>query len=183
MKSQASAEYLALMAFGISHLPKKSAEILPFYPHVSRVVTAARSSPGFGSIQPHLGEMVHPRFYDETCQSANLEVSQVLFLWENIESVVAFTYAGVHKEALKVNGDNNWFVHEKWPAYVAWWTTPAECTWGIGCQKLEQLYDYGSSPEAFNFAQTFDSRGHPYKLDVDRLKQYRNWYEGLPVEV
>jgi hypothetical protein len=164
------------MTFGISHLPRKDIELLPFYPHVPRVLQGARSAPGFTKLQPKLGDLVHPRFYDEDCQRKNLEVSQVLFLWDDIEAVLAFSYNGIHREALRINKENAWFLHSRWPPYVAWWTQMHEVRWDVGCRKLEHLQDHGSTPDAFNFHLPFDIDGKSYRTDHDRLRRYRSFY-------
>lgn len=172
----ATGKSLAIMTFGISHLQKKASELEVFYPKIPMVISAAKNAPGFGVVQPSLGKKVHPRFYDATCRDLNREVSQVLFLWENIEAVLAFSYRGVHREALNANKANSWFVHKKWPAYVAWWTTLDEVSWNAGCRKLEQLFDDGSTPEAFNFQSPFGVDGTDYSTDRARLKHYQESY-------
>ncbi|MGI0013885.1 MAG: DUF3291 domain-containing protein, partial [Nitrososphaera sp.] len=140
------------------------------------VLSAANSAPGFGIVQPALGKVMHPRFYDETCREKDLEVSQVLFLWENVEAVLAFTYRGVHREALNANKANSWFVHNQWPAYVAWWTRADDVNWATGCLKLEKLYDNGPTPDAFNFQRPFGVDGANYSTDRIRLKKYQESY-------
>lgn len=115
-------------------------------------------------------------FYDATCRDLNLEVLQVLFLCENVEAVLAFTYRGVHREALNANKANSWFVHHKWPAYVAWWTTLDEVSWNAVSRKLEQLFDDGSTPEAFNFQSPFGVDETKYSIARAWLKQYPESY-------
>lgn len=170
-------KFLALMTFGISHLPKQSPQLCTFYPYVGRVVKSARCAPGFCAVQPtNLGPLQHPHFYSQAYREAMLEVSQVLFLWDDLESVIAFSYSGVHKEVLKINRENKWFSHEKWPSYVAWWTSMTDINWAVGCAKLEQLHKQGSTSVAFNFSLPFDVDGNPYKVDRDRLGLYKAWY-------
>jgi Domain of unknown function (DUF3291) len=171
-----SRRYVTVMTFGISHLPKQSPPLVPFYPYVGRVVKAARAAPGFAAVQPDLGPVAHPRFYDSIKENADLEVSQVLFLWDDIEAVVAFSYSGLHKEVLEINRRNGWFVHDNWPAYVAWWDKARSVSWLVGCAKLEQLHDRGSTPSAFNFKYPFAEDGTAYKLDHDRLASYKRRY-------
>lgn len=168
--------YVTVMTFGISHLPKQSPPLVPFYPYVSRVVKAARAAPGFAAVQPDLGPLEHPRFYDAIKENADLEVSQVLFLWDDIEAVVAFSYSGLHKEVLEINRRNGWFLHDQWPAYVAWWDHAENVKWSVGCAKLEQLHDNGPTPAAFNFKSVFAADGTAYRLDHDRLASYKRRY-------
>ena len=170
-------KYLAVMTFGISHLQRMHSELQPFYPYVPRVVQAARGAPGFSKIQPpNLGDLVHPRFFDEDCKRKNLEVSQVLFLWDDIEAVLAFTYNGIHREALRINKENSWFLHNCWPPYVAWWTQPDEVRWDVGCRKLEQLQDHGSTAVAMTLHSPFDVDSNSYRIDHERLSRYKRFY-------
>lgn len=175
-RTQPAACSLAVMTFGISQFSKRSATLEPFYPYVSQVIKAARAAPGFASQQPSLGPLVHPRFYDSLKENAELEVSQVLFFWDNIEAVVAFSYSGIHKQVLSENRESSWFMHDKWPAYVAWWDRPENVTWAVGCAKLEQLKDRGPLASAFNFSHPFGVDGSTYTPDFKRLSTYKSRY-------
>jgi hypothetical protein len=46
-------------------------------------------------------------------------VPETLSLWQDLESVFAFVYHGIHAQAL--NKRKEWFVHPQWSSYVAWW--------------------------------------------------------------
>jgi hypothetical protein len=164
------------MTFGISHYARRSPELEEFYPHIAKVIKAARAAPGFGSKQPELGELIHPSFYDDRRRTAGLEVSQSLFIWDNVEAAIAFTYSGVHDETLRRNRDVGWFSHAEWPSYVAWWEASDQLTWSIGCSKLEQLHHSGPTPSAFNFKMIFGADGNRYRLDRELFDQYRAKY-------
>lgn len=172
-------QYVAIMTFGISRLKRNSPALSPFYPYVPKVLQAARASPGFTAMQPDLGPMMHPRFYDDECREHDLEVSQVLFLWENLESVIAFSYSGIHQEALRANHNNEWFRHERWPSYAVWWTRPSDVTWAVGSEKLERLHSMGPTADAFDFRNLFGPAGGTYNVNSEILGAYKRHY-GCP---
>ena len=92
-----------------------------------------------------------------------------LSVWEDIESLMAFSYAGVHAEALK--NARNWNTRNDWPPLVLWWikahTRP---DWEISAGKLEWLHDNGACPEAFTFKQPYSPDGEPMQIDRERVK-------------
>ena len=57
-----------------------------------------------------------PRFYVE---GEHAGAPATLTVWDDLESVFAFAYYGVHGEALSKRKE--WFVPPEWPTYVAWW--------------------------------------------------------------
>ena len=85
-------------------------------------------------------------------------------------SVFAFTYNGIHAEALSKRKE--WFEHPKWPSYVAWWVE-AEHTpsWEEAYERYDKLHREGSSPEAFDFKHPFGADGQPVKIDREVVKR------------
>ena len=93
-----------------------------------------------------------------------------LSLWADIESLMAFTYNGVHAEALK--NARNWNVKPTWPPLVLWWVAAHHRPdWQEGVERLEYLADHGSSPHAFTFKQPYGPEGAQISIDRDRVKE------------
>lgn len=92
-------------------------------------------------------------------------VPATLSFWKSLESVAAFSYRGLHGEALKMR--NEWFAPTEYPVLVAWWINEGETlpTWKEATRKLLLLHENGPTPEAFNFKSSFDASGTPAKLD------------------
>ncbi|MDE1994520.1 MAG: DUF3291 domain-containing protein [Rhizobiaceae bacterium] len=116
---------------------------------------------------PSWGKQVFPRFIEGSGFST---APSSLSLWADIESLMAFSYNGVHADALK--HARHWNVKQRWPALVLWWIdgdmTPE---WRDGVQRLERLHDEGPSPRAFTFKQAYDVYGNPAAIDRDKIKR------------
>jgi hypothetical protein len=130
---------------------------------------AAERAPGFvarsgyaGEAEPPMwGERVYPRFYVERGDGWS---PASLSLWESLESLMAFTYFGIHAEVLKRAGE--WFVEQRWPPYVLWWVSATHVpSWKEAVARFEYLHDHGPTPDAFNFQQPFDEQGLPTVVD------------------
>ena len=107
------------------------------------------------------GTQVYPRFYIE--QGDGFSPS-TLSIWRDLESVFAFTYFGLHAEAL-AHG-RAWFKKPEWPPYVLWWIEAGEQpTWTDSVLRHEHLHDTGPSAFAFNFKNAFDAKGKSVTLD------------------
>ena len=82
-------------------------------------------------------------------------------------SLMAFSYNGVHADALKHG--RNWNVKPSWPPLVLWWVTEHRVPdWPDGAERLEYLHDHGASPRAFTFKQPFAADGQAYAIDRDK---------------
>jgi Domain of unknown function (DUF3291) len=136
---------------------------------------AAERAPGFvaraGYVaepeRPGWGTQVYPRFYVE--RGDNWSPS-TLSLWEDLESLFAFAYHGVHAEALKHAQD--WFVERLWPPYVLWWVEhERRPDWREAVSRFECLHDRGPTPDAFNFKTPFDEHGKPASFDKERARR------------
>ena len=115
------------------------------------------------------GPEVYPRFHRD---NGDGWAPATLSLWRDLESVAAFTYTGLHATALRRGRE--WFQKPAWPPLVLWWhMDEAPPTWAEGVRRHEHLHDHGPTPDAFNFAQAFDSNGALQPLDRDRLRAAR----------
>ncbi|MBA5776563.1 DUF3291 domain-containing protein [Stappia sp. F7233] len=112
------------------------------------------------------GAQIYPRFYVERGDGWS---PSTLSKWRDLESIYAFTYSGIHLEALKRGGE--WFVRPSWPPYVLWWIdSDHRPDWREGVERMEHLHDHGPSARAFNFKKPFDEGGNPTTLDRDLVK-------------
>ncbi|EAR51030.1 hypothetical protein OG2516_04009 [Oceanicola granulosus HTCC2516] len=116
------------------------------------------------------GEEVFPRFYDNRGDGW---VPATLSLWDSIEASFAFTYSGLHAQALRRRRE--WFREGNWPPLVMWWLPNDErgTTWSEGVKRYEHLHDFGASPFAFTFKEPFNFEGKPMKIDKERARQLR----------
>jgi hypothetical protein len=99
---------------------------------------------------------VFPRFIEE---SGFETAPSSLSLWADIESLMAFSYSGVHADALKHG--RTWQLPRRWPALVLWWTDDRP-DWRDAVSRFERLHDHGAGPDAFHFKE-------PYGPDGDRM--------------
>lgn len=115
------------------------------------------------------GEETYPRFYEERGDGWS---PATLSLWEDIESLFAFTYSGLHAKALKRGRE--WFQEPRWPPLALWWHEGvAFPTWAEGVKRQEYLHDHGASAYAFTFKHPFDPSGNPVKIDTPRVRELR----------
>ena len=101
-----------------------------------------------------------------------------LSVWEDLESVFAFAYAGIHAEALSHRKE--WFLKPEWPTYVAWWVTDEHTpTWREAVERHKHLHEHGP-PAAFDFKPPFGADEKPLELDrtLVRVKMERNALKG-----
>jgi hypothetical protein len=122
----------------------------------------ARSILGYETMHQSWGEVVRASFVPPE-REAN--IAQSLSLWEDLESVYAFTYsAPIHTEALRMRED--WFHAPDHPNYAAWWVADDhQPDFVEATTVLETLHLNGPTPDAFNFKQPFDADGRPTRLD------------------
>ena len=116
------------------------------------------------------GAEVYPRFYDERGDGWS---PATLSLWTDIEALFAFTYSGLHADA--VRRGREWFRQGNWPPLVMWWhaETARRPTWAEGVERYEFLHDHGPSPFGFTFRDAFDHHGERKTLDRSRITQLR----------
>jgi hypothetical protein len=113
------------------------------------------------------GKQVFPRFYVERGDGWS---PSTLSLWKDLESPMAFAYAGIHGEARRHGRE--WFLKPAWPPYVLWWVEPNQApSWSEAIVRHASLHDRGASPFAFDFKMPFDDTGAPTTIDRERVKQ------------
>ncbi|HTC08416.1 MAG TPA: DUF3291 domain-containing protein [Acetobacteraceae bacterium] len=136
---------------------------------------AAERAPGFVARSgyaaepgpPSWGEQVYPRFYVERGDGWS---PATLSLWKDLESLMAFTYFGIHAEVLERAGE--WFVEQRWPPYALWWVANDQFpSWKEAVGRFEHLHDHGPTPTAFNFQVAFDVQGLPTAIDRKSVAQ------------
>lgn len=167
---------VAFMTVGLLHASNWDARVHGFIKRIQANNDAAEASDGFidRSVRDEItrehkwGQQPLPTPF--TGMDHQDRLPQTLSLWQDLESVFAFAYHGVHAEALSKRKE--WFVKPEWPTYVAWWVEDGHTpTWEEAGQRYEILYQVGPTPEAFNFKQPFGSDGQPFKIDRQKVKK------------
>ncbi len=103
----------ALFTFGVFREPSEHPVNQGFHARNDPVLAAVEQSGGFIARSVYdddpgpgsWGEQVYPDFYVERGDGWSPET---LSLWEDLESIAAFTYHGLHAEALRLGRE--WFV-------------------------------------------------------------------------
>lgn len=172
-----SAKRLALYAFGVFRAPADDPVNQGFHDRNDVNFVIAESSEGFIARSGYAdepgpdswGEQVFPRFYVERGDGWS---PSTLSLWADLAAPMAFSYAGIHAEAMRHGRE--WFLEPAWPPYALWWVeanhTPS---WTEAVNRHEFLHDNGSSAFAFDFKRPFDEEGQPTTVDRDALRRYR----------
>lgn len=112
------------------------------------------------------GELVFPRYLAAIGRDSGVSS---LSLWDDIESLMAFAYAGVHADALK--HARHWNERQAWPPLVLFWIQAGgRPSWHEAVRRFELLGDQGPTAEAFTFKSAFDAEGAPYRIDRTRVK-------------
>lgn len=112
------------------------------------------------------GKQVFPRFLKGSGRESG---PSSLSLWRDIESLMAFSYSGIHAEALK--HARRWNVEQAWPPLALFWVEAGRRPeWTEAVERFERLADHGASPEAFTFKQPFDPFGEPYPIDRTQVR-------------
>jgi hypothetical protein len=166
---------LALYTFGIFRARASDAVNQGFHDRNDRNFEVAELSEGFIARSGYedepgpesWGEQVFPRFYVERGDGWS---PSTLSLWKDLASPMAFSYAGIHAEALRHGRE--WFLKPAWPPYALWWVegdhTP---TWAEAVIRHEFLHDHNASPFAFDFKMPFDEDDRPTMIDRDAVKR------------
>jgi hypothetical protein len=160
---------IAFMTFGVLYESRAHSRSKGFIDRIPATYEVAQQSEGFID-RSHLdletgrhswGELVCPRFLPDELHP---NVARTLTLWQSLESVYAFSYAGLHGEA--VNMRAQWFRRPEFPSYVIWWVADDHVPNFIeSTARLEQLHANGPGPHAFHFRRPFDAEGNPTALD------------------
>lgn len=164
---------LAIYNFGLFVAPYESPQVEGFRLREPVNFGAAELAEGFLGRSGYAGEdgpeswgvQVFPRFIEG---SGFATAPSSLSLWADAESLMAFTYSGVHADALKYA--KNWQVEKRWPALVLWWTDHRP-DWQEAVSRFEQLHDHGSGPLAFHFKEPYGPDGERLVLDRNRIRR------------
>lgn len=166
--------HLAMYNFGLHVAGYNAPEVQGFLRREPLNFAAAESASGFIGRSGYDGEpgpeswgvQVFPRFIDGSGFDYG---PSSLSLWDDIESLMAFSYAGVHAEALK--NARNWNTKNDWPPLALWWVEAGRRPdWKQATERLEWLHDHGPAPRAFTFKQAYDPEGQPLNIDRTRVK-------------
>ncbi len=169
---------LALYTFGIFIKPSEHADNDGFHRRNDPVLAEVDTTPGLIARSGYddepgpecWGEQVYPRFYQERGDGWS---PSTLSVWRDLESLMAFTYSGLHVEALRHG--RQWFEKPQWPPLVCWWVKESHTpTWAEAIVRHEHLHDHGASPYAFNFKTPFDDDGGKMEIDRQRVKSIIN---------
>jgi len=164
---------IAFFTLGVLKAPVGDSAVQGFVDRIGDVYAAAEGSAGFfdrsvrdlQTWEHSWGPVVAPRCVPRELPLTRLAMT--LTLWRDLESVAAFAYHGVHREALSKRGD--WFDGGTWPAYVAWWVDGRhQPDWTEAVDRIDHLHDHGPTPVAFSFRQPFDTTGVPVRMQARR---------------
>jgi len=170
---------VAFTTFAILKKPYGNPEVQEYDDLTPAAFEVAENSPGFiirakeHPDQSHLSNFVRdwgdwgrfdvPRFYTGGRTTETDSRASTLSLWHDVESIFSFVYTGLHRGILRRR--HEWFLKPEWPSYAMWWVSDDTIpTWSDACHRLEQLYDNGPSPVAFNFRQPFTPDGTPARV-------------------
>lgn len=170
---------VVLYTFGIFLQPRDHEQNKGFHDRNPFVYTSAENSEGFVDRSGNSWKRNHadrnsdwgtrevsPRFFTG---EDHHDTAATLSLWEDVESIYAFTYHGFHAEVLTKR--HEWFVDGDYPAFVAWWISDDETpTRTEGAKRLEHLHDKGPTAYAFDFKAPFDSEGNPLSMDREKIQ-------------
>jgi hypothetical protein len=165
---------LAIYNFGIHVAAYGEPAIAGFMSREPLNFEAATKSAGFvgrsgyaGDPGPESwGEQVFPRFLREHGQERG---PSSLSVWHDIETLMAYSYNGIHAEALK--HARHWNVPQAWPALVLWWIDDQHIPdWSEAVERFEYLHDQGPSARAFNFKHPYAPDGTVAVIDRARIK-------------
>ncbi len=165
---------LAIYNFGLFVAPYESPEVEGFRLREPANFSAAERSHGFLGRSGYPGEpgprswgpQVFPRFIEG---SGFTSAPSSFSLWADLESLMAFTYNGVHADALKHARD--WQQERRWPALVLWWTQQGRPDWAEAVERFEHLHDHGPGPKAFNFKEPYGPDGEKTTIDRARVRE------------
>jgi hypothetical protein len=160
---------VAFITVGVLKKPVGDEIVQGFVDRIPTVYAESEGSAGFfarsvrdlQTWEHSWGPVIAPR-----CVPEGLPLSQLaltLSLWQDLESVAAFAYGGLHGAALSMRWE--WFERGPWPSHAAWWV-PADHQpdWAEGAERLDHLHTNGPQPRAFNFRKPFDAEGNATRL-------------------
>lgn len=171
---------VALYTFGIFTRPYADPANDSFHARNETNLAAVEASAGFiarsgydGDPGPlSWGPHSYPRFYT----GSDAHSPSTLSLWTDLEAPMAYTYHGIHAEAL--SHGREWFTkpvlpdgRTAWPPYVLWWVAADHVPdWREAVARLEHLHDHSASAQAFDWKTPFDAAGAPYRIDRESVR-------------
>ena len=145
---------LALYNFGLFKLAASDPANQGFHDRNDPNFSAAEQADGFIARSGYedepgpatWGGQVYPRFYVERGDGWS---PSTLSLWRDLPSLMAFSYNGLHAEAMRHARER--FVKPEWPGYVLWWVDGSHTPdWAEAVARLEFLHDNRAGPFAFD---------------------------------
>lgn len=113
------------------------------------------------------GLEVYPEFYQERGDGWS---PATLSLWTTVEAAMAFSYSGLHAEAL-LHG-REWFHKPQWPPYAVWWVDGNHVPdWSEAVERHGQLHRLGPTASAFNFKRIFNADGSAGDADRGEIRR------------
>ena len=173
--SKGARHHLAMYNFGLHVADYESPAVEGFRLREAANFRAAELAEGFIGRSGYAdvdgpeswGPQTFPRFIEGSGYESQ---PSSLSLWRDIETLMAFSYSGVHANALK--HARNWNRKQAWPALVLWWVEAGSCPqWADGVTRLEHLHDNGASAHAFTFKESYDPAGTPSTIDRARVRR------------
>ena len=170
----AEAHHLAIYNFGLHIGPDGDPRVEGFVLREPANFEAAARSHGFVARSGYRGvpgprswgRQVFPRFIEGSGETSG---PSQLSLWTDMESLMAFSYGGVHADALK--HARNWNVRQSWPPLVLWWVRAGHIPdWEEAASRLEYLHDHGATAKAFTFKEPFTASGEACAIDRERVR-------------
>jgi len=182
---------LAFTTFAVLREPYGHPLSDEFAVRVDSVFAQAETSPGFVARAKEVvvddklsdfernwgkwGRFAAPRFYSGGTTAYTDARASTISVWTSIEAAFAFSYSGLHLEALKAR--HRWFEKPQWPSYALWWIDQGHIpSWSEAASKIEYLHDNGPSPLAFSFGNSFGVDGAPYTIDRGRRQKFVSGY-------
>jgi hypothetical protein len=167
--------HLAMYNFGLHVAAADAPEVQGFVRREPLNFAAAEKAQGFvgrsgyrGTPGPRSwGVMAYPRFLKGSGFDSG---PSSLSLWQDIESLMAFAYAGVHAEALEKRPQ---LEHKERLAAAGALVGRGWSPAGLGAgswPRLEWLHDHGAGPGAFTFKEAYSPDGEPLEIDRGRVK-------------
>lgn len=171
----AASHHLAIYNFGIHVESYATATVQGFALREPFNFEAAARAVGFVGRSGYEGEPGPESWGDHVVPTALGDLSgrttvSSLSLWEDMESLSAFSYTGVHADALK--HARQWNIKQDWPPLVLFWVPVGDRpTWSQAVERFEGLMCNGPAPAHFSFKNAFTAEGERYQPDRGRVKQ------------
>lgn len=141
--------YLAQINVALMKAPLEDPIMVEFAEALNEVNEEADRSPGFiWRLQTPSGNATDIRAYSDPRMLVNLSV------WQSVEQLKAYVYRSLHGDFFVRR--RQWFEKYQGEHFAMWWIPNGSLpTVEEGKAKLEQLEQYGDSPESFTFAKPF----------------------------